>query len=138
MNNNKLNTDKFTKELISKGSIQEPSSDFTKIVMSKILKDPVIKVSFFTKDDSRSNIWLAISISIMPFGFFIFYFLKYGLNFSQVASSINESSLVNAFSDFFLKLWNELSLTPYIFLALIGVLFLVILDKTIVKYLYSI
>lgn len=138
MNNNKLNTDEFTKKLISKGEIQQPDSDFTKNVMSRILKDPAIKVSFITNDDKQSNIWLAISMCIMVVGFFIFYFIKHGLDFSQVSDGFQTPAYLSAFADFFSKFWNELSLSPYLLIALFGVILLVIMDKTIVKYLYSI
>lgn len=138
MNNKKLNTDEFTKELISKGGIQQPSSNFTLNVMSRILKNPAIKVSFITDDDKKSNIWLAISMSIMVLGFFVFYFLKYGLDFTPVADGLKNSTYLNIFTDFFSRFWNELSMSPYILIALIGVLFLIVVDKTIVKYLYSI
>ena len=138
MNNNKINTDEYTKELVSKGGIQQPSSNFTLNVMSKILKDPAIKISFISNDDKKSNIWLAISMGIMVLGFFIFYLLKYGFDFSPVTNGLKESAHLNAFSNFFSQFWNELSLSPYILLALIGVVFLVVIDKTIVKYLYSI
>lgn len=138
MNNNKLNTDEFTKKLISKGEIQQPGSDFTKNVMSRILKDPAIKVSFITKDDKNSNIWLAISMGIMVVGFFIFYFIKHGLDFSQVSDGFQTPAYLSAFADFFSKFWSELSLSPYLLIALFGVILLVIMDKTIVKYLYSI
>ncbi len=138
MNNNKLNTDEFTKNLISKGEIQQPGSDFTKNVMSRILKDPAIKLSFITNDDKRSNIWLAISMVIMAVGFFIFYFIKHGLDFSQVSDGFQTPPYLSAFTEFFSKFWSELSLSPYILIALFGVILLVIMDKTIVKYLYSI
>ena len=36
------------------------------------------------------------------------------------------------------NLFQELSLSPYILIALLGVVILVVMDKTIVRYLYSI
>ena len=138
MNNNKFNTDEFTKELISKGGIQEPGSNFTKNVMSQILKDPAIKINFITNDDKNSSIWLVLAMSIMFIGLSAFYFIKNGFSFTNVSQGLQTPSYLHTFTDFFSKFWNELSLSPYILIALIGVLFLVIIDKTIVKYLYSI
>ncbi|MDA3954408.1 MAG: hypothetical protein PF485_12240 [Bacteroidales bacterium] len=138
MNNKKINTDNYTKELISKGGIQQPSSDFTKNVMSRILKNPAINIRFITNDDKKSNIWLLISLSILVIGFFIFYFIKYRFDFSNISEGIHTPSFLHTFGDLFSKLWNEISLSPYILIALVGVLLLVIIDKTIVKYLYSI
>lgn len=138
MNNKKLNTDEFTKELISKGGIHEPDLDFTKNVMSRILKDPAIKISFITNDDKNSSIWLVLAMCIMFIGFSAFYFIKNDFSFTNVSQGLKSSSYLHAFTDLFSKFWNELSLSPYILIALVGVLFLVIIDKTIVKYLYSI
>lgn len=138
MNNKKLNTDKFTKEIISKGGIQEPDSNFTKNVMSQILKDPAIKINFITNDDKNSSIWLVIAMSIMFIGLSAFFFIKNGFSFTNVSQGLQSSSYLHAFTDLFSKFRDELSLSPYILIALIGVLFLVIIDKTIVKYLYSI
>lgn len=137
MNNNKLNIDKYTKELVGKAEVQQPGSDFTKNVMKQLLKDPEVKVSFITADDKKSNFWLIISMIIMVTGFFIFYYIKYGLNFTKVTEEFKSSGYLKAFSDFFSELWTELTISPYILIALVGVIFLVIIDKTIVKYLYS-
>lgn len=137
MNNKKLNTDKYTQDLISKGGIQQPASDFTKDVMSKILKDPEVHVSFVTSDDRKSNIWLIISMAIMVVGFFVFYYFYYGLNVDKVTSGLKTTVNTSAFADFFSKLWTELTISPYILIALAGVVLLVVIDKTIVKYLYS-
>ena len=138
MNNNKLNIDEFTKKLISKGEILQPDSNFTKNVMGRILKDSATQVRFITSDDKQSKIWLVISMIIMIAGFFIFYFIKYGLDFSQISNGFQTPSYLQTLADFFSKLWIELSVSPYIFVALIGVVFLLLFDKTIVKYLYSI
>lgn len=138
MNNKKLNIDEFTKGLIQKGEIQQPASDFTKNVMSKILKDPAVKVRFITSDDKRSDIWLIISVCTLVVGFFIYYILMHGFNFSQVSSEFQTPGFFKAFTMLFSKLWAEISLSPYILIAFVGILLLVIIDKTIVKYLYSI
>lgn len=138
MNNNDLNIDKLTKELVDKAEISQPTSRFTQNVMSRILKDPAVKVSFVSQDDRKSNFWLAISLAVMFIGSFALYFLKNGFNLKNIGEDFKASLFVNYFTDFFAKLWNELSLSPYILLALIGVIILVVIDRTIVKYLYSI
>lgn len=138
MNNHKLNIDDFTRELISKAELEQPGKNFTKNVMSQILKDPSVQVSFITKDDKRSNIWLIISIAIMFVGSFGFYFIKNGFSFNNMGESIKTPSVFTFFVDFIAKFWNELSLSPYILIALVGVVFLVVIDRTIVKYIYSI
>lgn len=138
MKNKKIDTDDFTKELISKVGIQQPGVNFTKKVMNQILKDPSVKVNFITDDDRRSNIWLIISMGILAIGFFIFYVIRYGLNLSSISNEFHGQVYLKAFTDFFSEFWNELNLSPYILIALIGVLFLVFIDKAIVKYLHSI
>ncbi|HAF28687.1 MAG TPA: hypothetical protein DCG75_06525 [Bacteroidales bacterium] len=138
MNNNKLNIDDFTKDLIRKGEVQQPTSDFTKNVMSRILKDPSVNVSFITNDDKRSNIWLIITMSTLVVGFFIYYIITHGFSFSEVSSDFQTPGFFKVFTDIFLKFWGEITLSPYILLAFIGILVLVVIDKTIIKYLYSI
>ena len=138
MNNNKLNTDNYTRKLVNMGGLEQPGSDFTRNVMSQILKDPSVKVSFITKDDKQSNIWLFIAIGAMSIGYSIFYFIKNGFSFTSDAGSFVAPGYFKVFVDFFSNLFTELSLSPYIFIALIGVVVLVVLDKTIVRYLYSI
>lgn len=137
MNNNKLNIDKYTKDLVSKAEIQQPATDFTKNVMNQLLKDPEVKVSFITKDDKKSNIWLIISMVILVLGFGIYYFLEYGMNLVKITEGFKSSTYLKALLGFFSELWLELTVSPYILVALIGVVFLVIIDKTIVKYFYS-
>ena len=138
MNNNKLNTDAYTKKLVKIGGIEEPSADFTKSVMGQILKDPSVKVNFVTKDDKKSSIWLYIAVGAMIIGYAIYYFIKNGFDFSSSAGSIETPGYIKVFVDFFSNLFSELSLSPFILLALVGVVILVIMDKTIVRYLYSI
>jgi len=134
MNNNKLNIDDYTRELISRVKEDQPGKDFTKNVMSRILKDPSVEVSFITKDDKESSLWLILSVAIMFVGSIAFYFFKNGFDFSH----IQKPTIFTFFADFFAKFWNEMSLSPYILIALVGVIFLVVIDRTIVKYLYSI
>jgi len=134
MNNKKLNIDNYTRELVKKGGLEQPNVDFTKNVMSRILKDPSVKLNFVSKDDKQSNIWLFMAIGIMILGYSIYYFVENGFNFS----SVETPGFFKVFIGFFSNLFNELSLSPYILIAIIGVIILVVLDKTIVKYLYSI
>ena len=138
MNSNKFNIDSFTSKLVNKSGVEQPGANFTKNVMSKILKDPSVKINFITKDDKQSNIWLFISVSVMIVGYLIFHFIKNGFNLSQGVGSVQTPGYLKVLTDFFGNLFAELSLSPYILLALIGVVVLVIMDKTIVRYLYSI
>jgi hypothetical protein len=116
----------------------EPSVDFTKNVMSQILKDPSVKLSFISKDDKRSNFWLFIAVAIMAVGYSVYYYVRNGFNLDTSTNVIDKPEHFKIFTDFFSNLFNELSFSPYIFVALLGVVFLVVMDKTIVKYLYSI
>ncbi len=138
MNNKKLNIDEYTKKLVRKGDINQPGPDFTKSVMGQILKDPKVQVSLFTADDKKSNWWLFISVGVMFIAYLIYYFIKNGFNINSGNGLLESFGFVKAFSDFFINLFSELSISPFILLALIGVVVLVILDKTIVRYLYSI
>lgn len=138
MNNKKLNIDEYTKKLVQKGDINEPGPDFTKNVMGQILKDPKVQVSLITEDDKKSNIWLFVSVGVMFVAYLFYYFVKNGFNFNSENGILESMGFVKAFSDLFINLISELSISPFILLALIGVIFLVVLDKTIVKYLYSI
>lgn len=138
MNNKKLNIDEYTKKLVQKGDIKEPGSDFTKNVMGQILKDPKVQVSLFTEDDKKSNLWLIISVGLMFIAYLLYYFIKNGFNVTSGAGIFDSVAVYKAFTDFFSSLFSELSISPFILLALIGVVVLVILDKTIVRYLYSI
>ena len=40
--------------------------------------------------------------------------------------------------DFFIRLWSEFSFSPYILIAFLGILLLILFDKIIIKYLYTI
>ncbi|MCK5028640.1 MAG: hypothetical protein KAR57_03335 [Bacteroidales bacterium] len=138
MNSNKLNIDSYTRELVKKGGIEQPGDNFTKNVMSQILKDPSVKLNFVSKDDKQSNIWLFIAIGVMILGYSVFYYVENGFNFTSLADSIETPGYFKVLANFFSNLFNELSLSPYILLAVIGIIVLVVLDKTIVRYLYSI
>ena len=138
MSNNKFNIDTYTSKLVNKGGLEQPDANFTEKVMNKILKDPSVNINFITKDDKQSNIWLFISVSVMIVGYLFFYFIKNGFNLSESVGSVQTPGYLKVLTDFFENLFAELSLSPYILLALIGVVILVIMDKTIVRYLYSI
>lgn len=138
MNNNKLDIDTYTHKLVKMSPEGEPSVDFTKNVMSQILKDPSVKLSFISKDDKRSNFWLFIAVAIMAVGYSVYYYVRNGFNLDTSTNVIDKPEHFKIFTDFFSNLFNELSFSPYIFVALLGVVFLVVMDKTIVKYLYSI
>lgn len=137
MNNNKLNIDEYTKKLVQLSEKEEPSKDFTKGVMNKILLNPEVKVNFITKDDKNSNIWLVISILTMVIGYSVFSFIKGGFTFDG-NSSYEVPGYLQTFIKFFSSLFQELSFSPYIFIALLGVVLLVLMDKTIIRFLYSI
>jgi len=138
MNNNKLNIDTYTHKLVKMSGERETSAKFTKNVMSQILKNPSINVNFVSKDDKRSNFWLFIAIGIMVVGYSVYYFVKNQFKLDSGIGSIDKPEYLKFFTDFFTNLFNELSLSPYILIALLGVVVLVVMDKTIVRYLYSI
>jgi hypothetical protein len=138
MNNNKLNIDAYTQNLIKMSGVEEPSKNFTKNVMGQILKDPAVNVSFITKDDKNSNLWLILSIAIMVIGYSVFYIIKNGFSVSSKLKTVDSPEYFKFFTEFFTNLFQELSLSPYIFIALLGVVILVVMDKTIIRYLYSI
>jgi hypothetical protein len=138
MNNNKLNIDNYTRELVQKNGLEQPSANFTRNVMSQILKDPSIKLNFVSREDKQSNIWLFIAIGAMILGYSVYYFIKNGFSFTSLNETVETPIYLKVIADFFSNLFNELSLSPYILLAVIGVIVLVVLDKTIVRYLYSI
>jgi hypothetical protein len=138
MNNNKLNIDNYTRELVQKNGLEQPSANFTRNVMSQILKDPSVKLNFVSREDKQSNIWLFIAIGAMILGYSVYYFIKNGFSFTSLNETVETPIYLKVIADFFSNLFNELSLSPYILLAVIGVIILVVLDKTIVRYLYSI
>lgn len=133
MNNNKIDIDNYTKKLVQKTGLENPSSDFTKSVMGQILKDPEVHVSFITDDDKKSTFWLFTVIGFMFIGYIIYYIITNGTSFMIQ----NISGFFKVVTSFFTDFFNEIAISPFILLALIGVLLLVILDKTIVKYLYT-
>jgi len=137
MNNDKLNIDTCTHKLVKMSGERETSTDFTKNVMSQILKNPSINVNFVSNDDKRSNFWLFIAIGIMVVGYSVYFFVKNQINIDSGIGSIDKPEYLKFFTNFFSNLFSELSLSPYILIALLGVVVLVVMDKTIVRYLYS-
>lgn len=133
MKKNVSDIDKYTREILRRGEILQPRADFTKNVMSKILKDPSVNVHFVTKDDKESNIWLFLSVVALFVGYLLYFIFKGGFS----GSSVKTPEYISFFTSFFKDLWSEISISPYIIIALVGVIVLVILDRTIVKYLYS-
>jgi len=138
MNNKKLNIDDYTENLVKRSGIQKPSSDFTKSVMCKILRDPAVNVRFVTYDERKSNLWLMFAIVIMLVGTFGMYLIKYGANSEKFSEVFKSVTFIEVLSDFISGLWAELTISPYILLGLLGVIILVIIDKAIVRYIYSI
>lgn len=138
MNNNKLDIDSYTRKLVSRSGLYQPKANFTEEVMGRILKNPAVNINFITKDDKQGNLWLFSSLGITIIGYFIFYLIKNGFNIPQSTTSVQIPTYLKMFINFFKDLFAELSISPYILLALIGVVILIIMDKTIVRYLYSI
>ncbi len=137
MNNHKINIDEYTRKLVQISGVKQPAPDFTKGVMGQILKSPEVSVSFVTKDDKKTNVWLFIAVGSMLIGYIAYFFIKNGFGTGSGFSGLKMPEFVNAFVAFFSELFNELSFSPFILLALLGIIILVIMDKTIVKYLYS-
>ncbi len=134
MNNNKLNIDNYTRKLVTKTEVEQPSANFSENVMSKIRKSPSYNHNLITKDDKRNNILLSISLIVMILGYFSFAFINTGfglfqsLSFEQYRDSLQK----------FTKIFISLNISPYILLSLIGVLFMAIIDKLIGRKLFSV
>ena len=137
MSNNKLNIDAYTKALVKKSGVDEPSESFTSNVMGQILKDPSVQISFLKKEDGSSKVWLFLAIAIMFIGYGVFYYLKNGYNTVSQITSIETPRFFKPFMELFVNLFQELSLSPYILISLLGVVVLIVMDKTIVRYFYS-
>jgi len=138
MKDNKVDIEKITRELIRKEEVQQPGADFTKNLMAKILKDPNVQVSYFKKDENKNNILLFLLAAVLLLAYIGYYIYKNGISRFNDADSIPGITYLQAASEFVSKLWSEISLSPYIILSFIGIIVLVLLDKYIVKYLYSI
>jgi hypothetical protein len=138
MKDKKIDIEKITRELIQKEGIQQPGADFTKSLMAKILKDPSIQVSYIKKDEDKNSILLFLLIGVLFLAFIGYYIYKNGINKLNETDNIPGMTYLQTASDFISKLWSEISLSPYILLSFIGIIVLVLLDKYIVKYLYSI
>lgn len=138
MKDNKVDIEKITRELISKDIVQHPGADFTKNLMAKILRDPSVQVSYIKKDENKNNILLFLLVAVLFLAYIGYYIYKNGLSRFAETDSIPGMSSLQTASEFASKLWSEISLSPYILLSFIGIIALVLLDKYIVKYLYSI
>ena len=138
MKDNKVDIEKITRELIRKDGVQQPGADFTKNLMAKILKDPNVQVSYFKKDENKNNILLFLLAAVLLLAYIGYYIYKNGISKFTDADSMPGITYLQAASEFISKLWSEISLSPYIILSFIGIIVLVLLDKYIVKYLYSI
>jgi hypothetical protein len=138
MKDNKVDIEKITRELIRKDAIQQPGPDFTKNLMAKILKDPSVQVSYIKQDENKNNILLFLLVAVLFLSYLGYYFYKNGLSKFTGTDSLPGMSFLQTTSEFVSKLWSEISLSPYILLSFIGIVVLVLLDKYIVKYLYSI
>jgi len=137
MKDNKVDIEKITRELIRKEEVQQPGADFTKNLMAKILKDPNVQVSYFKKDENKNNILLFLLAAVLLLAYIGYYMYKNGIS-RFTDTDLPGITYLQAASDFISKLWSEISLSPYIILSFIGIIVLVLLDKYIVKYLYSI
>ncbi len=138
MKNNKVDIEKITRELIRKDAIQQPGPDFTKNLMAKILKDPSVQVSYIKQDENKNNILLILLVIVMFIAYVGYYFYKNGLTRITETEAVPGMAYLQTASEFVSRLWSEISLSPYILLSFIGIVVLVLLDKYIVKYLYTI
>ena len=138
MKDNKVDIEKITSELIRKDAIQQPGPDFTKNLMAKILKDPSVHLSYIKQDENKNNILLILLVVVMFIAYVGYYFYKNGLTRITETGAMPGMTYLQTASDFLTKLWTEISFSPYIILSFIGIVALVLLDKYIVKYLYSI
>jgi len=138
MKDKKVDIEKITRELIQKEGIQQPGADFTKSLMAKILKDPNVQVSYIKKDEGKNSILLFLLVGVLFLAYIGYYIYKNGINKLTETENIPGMTYLHTGSEFIAKLWSEISLSPYILLSFIGIILLVLFDKYIVKYLYSI
>ena len=138
MKNKKIDIEKITRELIQKGEVQQPGADFTKNLMGRILKNPNVTVQFIKQEKDKNFIWVLFSLALVFIGYIAFFVYKNGLNSIAQAEKIHAISYLKSVFDFFIKLWSEFSFSPYILIAFLGIIILILFDKFIVKYLYSI
>jgi len=138
MRKRQLNNDNYIRELIKKNGKEKPSVDFTKNVMAQILKDPAVQFNFsYTKDEKESKAWLFLSVIAMFIGYIFFVLFKNDFNLTKGLEHSFSTKYLKVFFDFFAQLYNELSLSPYVLIGLAGVIVLILIDKTIVRYLHS-
>jgi len=132
------NIDRYTRNIIQKNGKEKPSVDFTKNVMAQILKDPAVQFNFsYTKDEKESKTWLFLSVIAMFIGYIFFVLFKNDFNLTKGLEHSFSTKYLKVFFDFFAQLYNELSLSPYVLIGLAGVIVLILIDKTIVRYLHS-
>ncbi|MEE4197110.1 MAG: hypothetical protein V2I54_05660 [Bacteroidales bacterium] len=138
MSKKETNIEQYTRQLIQKAGQEQPSVDFTKKVMQKVLMEPSVNYSAsFSLDDKKSKIWLFLSIASMFVGYIFFFFFKNDFNLDKSLESFSSPHYFNLILDFFKQVYFELSFSPYVLLGLAGVIVLIVIDQSIVKFLHS-
>ncbi|MGC9375929.1 MAG: hypothetical protein ACP5DQ_12935 [Bacteroidales bacterium] len=138
MSKEEKNIDRFTREIIQKNGKENPSDRFTNNVMAQIMKEPSLEFNFsFTKDEKENKTWLFLSVAAMFIGYLFFGLLKNDFNLVKSFEHSFSVKYLNVFFDFFAQIYYELSLSPYVLLGLAGVILLIIIDKSVVKFLHS-
>ncbi len=138
MSKKELKNDKSTRQLIQKSGKEEPSAGFTKNVMAQIIKDPAVQFSFsFTKDEKESKTWLLLSVAAMFVGYIFFFLFRNDFNLAKSFEHSLSAKYLKIFVDFIAQIYYELSLSPYVFIGLAGVIVLILIDKSVVKFLHS-
>jgi len=123
MNNSKLDSDNYTRELVNRVELGQASANFSENVMSEILKSSVHSIDKVTESDKRNNMLLFISLAVMILGYLSFVFINNGFSLSKSISSVQYQ--------YYLKLITELNINPYILLSLVGVILIVVIDKIV-------
>ncbi|HKL08434.1 MAG TPA: hypothetical protein VJ896_06655 [Bacteroidales bacterium] len=138
MSKKELNIDKSTRQLIQKSGKEEPSADFTKNVMAQIIKDPEVQFNFsFTKDEKESKIWLLLSVGAIFVGYIFFFLFRNDFNLAKSFEHSLSAKYLKILVDFIEQIYYELSLSPYVLIGLAGVIVLILIDKSVVKFLHS-
>lgn len=138
MSKEEKNIDRNTRDLIQKNGKEKPSDSFTKNVMAQIMKGPSLEFNFsFTKDEKECKTCLFLSVAAMFIGYMFFVLLKNDFNLVKSFEHSFSAKYLNIFFDFFAQIYYELSLSPYVLLGLAGVIVLIIIDKSVVKFLHS-
>jgi len=138
MSKEEKNIDRYSRDIIQKNGKENPSDRFTKNVMAQIMKEPLLEFNFsFTKDEKESKTWLFLSVAAMFIGYLFFVLLKNDFNLVKSFEHSFSVKYLNVFFDFFAQIYHELSLSPYVLLGLAGVIVLIIIDKSVVKFFHS-